>query len=117
MFEQNENMKLKLKSLHSLRSDFSPAQDLPCLPDIRLTVFRRIFVNFLEKEYFHKIASNNSQTSSKLEQFRQWLLQQYLAIKQGLLSLCLSDDAEVNVPAIRTILEVLHFPDLSFSLS
>jgi uncharacterized protein YutE (UPF0331/DUF86 family) len=68
---------------------------------------RRIFVNFLEKEYFHKSVSNNSQTLSKLEQFRQWLLQQYLAIKQEIFTLCLSDDAEVHVPAIRTVLEVL----------
>lgn len=63
-------------------------------------------MNFLENKYFESVHVQDPTKSQKLEKFRSWLLQQYNLVKNELYNLCLSDSVDIQVPAIRTIIEV-----------
>ena len=65
-----------------------------------------MFVNFLENNQFCKAVTKNESMIRKLEQFRVWLLQQYNSYKQELFKLSILNPSDLQLPAIRTIIEV-----------
>ena len=66
---------------------------------------RRLFRQLFEEGKFKKISSGNS-NNEKLEKFRLWLRQQYISVKNEMLATSRSDVLDLQVPSIRTVIEV-----------
>mmetsp|Transcript_8922 Transcript_8922/g.13399 ORF Transcript_8922/g.13399 Transcript_8922/m.13399 type:complete len:571 (-) Transcript_8922:55-1767(-) len=81
---------------------------------------RRVFVNFLENNYFLKStveSSGDSAVAEKLDKFRAWLMQQYNTVKGKMLDLCCSEKLKIQAAAIRTIIEFVRYENTSSDLS
>ena len=66
---------------------------------------RRMFRQFFQDGKFDKVKGDSIKTE-KLEKFRQWLKQQYFSVKAEILASARSPVLEMQVPAIRTVIEV-----------
>ena len=71
---------------------------------------RRMFRQFFEEGKFNKIKGEGGGDGKKekLEKFRMWLKQQYQSVKAEILLTTRSPVLDMQVPAIRTIIEVYH---------
>lgn len=70
-----------------------------------------MFRQFFEEGKFDKMKVGDSTSSSsgkqeKLEKFRLWLKQQYLSVKAEVMTCTQSTVLDMQVPAIRTVIEV-----------
>lgn len=64
-----------------------------------------MFRQFFGDGKFVKVKGDGT-SAAKLEQFRLWLKQQYLSVKQEIMATARSPVLEMQVPAIRTVIEV-----------